>query len=59
VQVLSNLNEKVDTNPASSSPQVQDQQVVNNHLNQMIKQVQAMFLFSNRLILQEIIHWTL
>jgi hypothetical protein len=29
VQVLSNLNEKVYTNPASSSPQVQDQQVVN------------------------------
>jgi hypothetical protein len=29
VQVLSNSNEEVDTNQASSSSQVQDQQVVN------------------------------
>ena len=30
-----------------------------HHLNPMIKQVQAMFQYSNQLILQGIIHWTL
>jgi hypothetical protein len=62
VQVLSNSNVQVDTNQASTSGShnnVQDKWLV-HHLNRMIKQAQAIkFKYSNLLILQEIIHWTL
>ena len=59
VQVLSNSNVQVDTNQASSSgshDNVQDQQVASTSSQ---SNEQAMFQYSNQLILQEIIHWTL
>jgi hypothetical protein len=60
VQVLSNSNVQDNTNQASTSGSHdnEEDQVASTYLNPMIKQVQAMFLFSNQPILQEIIHWT-
>ena len=62
VQVLSNSNVQEDTNQASTSGFMTMNKIkwLVHHLNQMSKQVQAtMFQYSNQLILQEIIHWTL
>jgi hypothetical protein len=63
VQVLSNSNVHVDTNQAIQVALMTMRKInkwLVHHLNLMIKQVRAIkFLFSNQLILQGIIHWTL
>ena len=61
VQVLSNSNVQVDTNQASTSGSHDNCKIkwLVHHVNPMIKQVQAMFQYSNQLLLQRIIHWTL
>ena len=63
VQVLSHSNVQDGTNQASTSGSHDNKKInkwLAHHLNPMSKHVQATtFQYSNQLILQEIIHWTL